>query len=104
MIEVIIRHAGSEAELGRITIENVSDEAGEFGNYSVKFGVEKVASVGVHQRGLVNFPRTKYNVLGLLLQALNTLEPRELELEGWNEEQSTPRLRALRGNIFRRHW
>lgn len=82
MIEVIIRHKGTEVELGRIDIENVSDEAGEFGNYSVRFGVERIGSVGVHQRSLINFPRTKYNVLGLVLQALNTLEPRELELDG----------------------
>lgn len=81
MIEVLIRHKESGAELGRIDIENIHAE-GEFGNYSVRFGVEKIGSVGVHQRGIINFPRTKYNVLALLLQALKSLDPPELELQG----------------------
>lgn len=87
MIEVIIRHVGSNTELAKIEIENVSDEAGEYGNYSVRFGVEKGRSVGIHQRGLIGFPRTKYNVFGLVLQALLSLDPRELE---WDGEWETP--------------
>lgn len=83
MIEVIIRHKASKVELGRIDIENVSDDgAGDFANYSVRFGVERLGAIGVHQRGISQFPRTKYNVLALLLQALNTLEPSDLELDG----------------------
>ena len=82
MIEVIIRHAGSEVELGRIEIENLETGDEEFGNYSVRFGVDRNEAVGLHQRAMLNFPRDQYNVLGLLLQALNTLEPGELELDG----------------------
>ena len=86
MIEVIIRHAESERELGRVTIEKVSDSAGEYGDYSIRFAVDKIRAVGIHQRGLHGFPRTKYNVLALLLQALNTLLPEELEFDGeWEE-------------------
>lgn len=88
MIEVIIRHAGSERELGRIEIENVSDSAGEYGDYSIRFAVDKIRAVGIHQRGLHGFPRTKYNVLALLLQALNTLLPDELKFDGEWEEGS----------------
>lgn len=91
MIEVIVRHVGSNKELAKITIENVSDSAGEFGNYSVRFGVEKGRSVGVHQRGLVGFPRMKFNVLGLLLQALLSLDPRELEWDGEWENPNPPK-------------
>lgn len=81
MIEVIIRHVGSETELGKITIENVGGDE-ELADYSVRFGVERVKFVGVHQRGIYAFPRKRYNVFGLLLQALNTLEERDLELDG----------------------
>lgn len=91
-----MRHVGSNKELAKITVENVSDEAGEFGNYSVQIGVEKGKSVGIHQRGLIGFPRKKYNVLGLLLQALLTLDARELE---WDGEWETPNA-PLRKNVL----
>lgn len=81
-IEVIIRHKESGTKLAHIDIENLSEEPSEYADYSVRFGVERIKSVGVHQRSMLNFPRLKYNVLGLVLQALNTLEPSELELEG----------------------
>lgn len=82
MIEVIIRHKGTGAQLGKIDIENMSQsETAEFADYSIRFGVERIKSVGVHQRGIIGFPRTRYNVLGLLLQALNTLDPSDLELD-----------------------
>lgn len=81
MIEVLIRHKGSQTELGRIEIENISDEASDLGDYSIKFAVERVAAVGLHRRSMLAFPRRRYNVLGLLLQALNTLAPDELRLE-----------------------
>jgi hypothetical protein len=83
MIEVIIRHAESDAELGRITIENVSDlQDDEYADYSVRFGVDRAEGLGIHQRGIYKFPRHRYNVFGLLRQALNTLEPSDLELDG----------------------
>lgn len=81
-IEVVIRHKESGTDLARIDIENLTDNADDLADYSVRFGVEKIDSVGIHQRAMHNFPRLKYNVLGLVLQALNTLEPSELELEG----------------------
>jgi hypothetical protein len=93
MIEVIIRDKGSEIELGRIEIENIS--AGlDHANYSVRFAVERVKGVGIHQRGILNFPRKKYNVLALLLQALNTLDPSDLELDG-NIGEGLPRRKKL---------
>lgn len=82
MIEVIIRHPGTDIELGYMTIENLSDVSEEFGDYSVRFGVDRNESVGIHQRAIHKFPRRKYNVFGLVLQALSTLEPSELELDG----------------------
>jgi hypothetical protein len=103
MLEVIIRHTGSQAELAKITIENVSDDGdGEFANYSVRFGVEKGRSVGLHQRGLLNFPRKKYNVFALLLQALNTLDPSELEFDGeWDQRTHPSVLKLLRSRLWK---
>lgn len=100
MIEVVIRHKESGAELGRIEIENVTEDGqAEFANYSVRFGVERIKGVGLHRRGMLNFPRKKYNVLGLLFQALNTLEQEEMELEGEFHERP---LKSIMGNIFGR--
>ncbi len=81
MIEVIIRVAGGK-ELGKITVENITDGDGETADYSVRFGIDKIRAVGLYQRGIYAFPRKEYNVLALLLQALNTLEPEELKLDG----------------------
>lgn len=94
MIEVLITHRESGAELGRIHIENVSED-GEFGDYSIQFGVEKIASIGLHQRAIMNFPRKRYNVLALLRQALETLEPRDLELDGKFEDRTYTKRRSL---------
>lgn len=98
MIEVIIRHVGSEAELGRIEIENVdTDDGGNTATYSIRFGVEKITGVGIHQRPIFNFPRKRYNVLALLLQALNTLEERDLELgAGWEYRTPVEKIKKLR--------
>jgi hypothetical protein len=81
-IEVVIRHKGTEVELAHIEIENLSYQNAETADYSVRFGVHKGEGTGLHQRGIYAFPRRKYNVLALLLQALNTLEPTELEFVG----------------------
>ena len=99
-IEVIVRHKGTEIELARLEIENVGLED-EYGDYSVRLLVHKGQGTGVHQRGITNFPRKKYNVLALLLQALNTLEPSELEYVGdWDTRpslQELPPLKKKRG-------
>jgi hypothetical protein len=81
MIEVTITHVGSGVELGRVTIENVQMNDDGSADYSVRFGVDRHDAFGVHQRGIFGFPRKRYNAFGLLLQALNTLDPGELELE-----------------------
>lgn len=107
MIEVIIRHKNSTVEIARIEIEHVSeDQEAEYGDYSVRYAVERIIGVGIHQRGIFHFPRTRYNVLGLLLQALNTLDPHELELDAplpSDEYKRASHLLKLKGgNIFRR--
>lgn len=60
-----------------ITHDNEIDSA----DYSIKYAVERGMAVGIHRRNIYGFPRKKYNALALVLQALNTLEPKELELE-----------------------
>jgi len=97
VIEVLILHKETGTQLGRINIENVSGVDDEHGDYSVKFGVERIASVGIHRRSVLNFPRKQYNVLALLRQALNTLEPYELKLDG---EYHTRRYKRKSGLLF----
>lgn len=80
MIEVIIKH--DNREIGRITIENMTKGDTNEADYSVRFGVDKIAEVTASRRAVWFFPRKEYNVLALLLQALKTLEPEELKLKG----------------------
>lgn len=84
MIEVIIRvkDAVNTPALARIEIENVSGYDSDTADYSVRFGVDRMDGLGLHQRGIHSFPRKKYNVLALLRQALLTLEEGDLELDG----------------------
>lgn len=89
MIEVRITHDGDE--IGLIKIERVDDRLSGAADYSVQFGVERIASVGTHRRGILNFPRREYNVLALLRQALATLEPDDLRLEGDPDVDFKPR-------------
>ena len=97
MIDVIIMHRESNTELGRIIIENVSTQEDEAeGSYSVRFAVDRCGAVGVHQRGISHFPRLRYNVLALLLQALNTLDESELKLtDGTRSSNLARRFRGI---------
>lgn len=79
MIEVRISDEGGE--LGKITLEKITDHPDGTADYSARFAVDRVGAVGIHQRHLDNFPRLEYNALALLLQALNTLTEQELRLE-----------------------
>lgn len=79
MIKVIL--IGEEGELGKITLEKITDHPDGSADYSARFAVDRVGAVGIHQRRLDNFPRLEYNSLALLLQALNTLTEQELRLE-----------------------
>lgn len=90
MIEVIIRVKGEQFPLARVEIENLSGYGGDTADYSVRFGVDKMDGLGLHQRGIRAFPRKKYNVLALLRQALMTLEERDLELDGGLFEDVPP--------------
>jgi hypothetical protein len=80
MIEVTIKHIESDKELGRITIENLSSRDSEEADYAIRFAVERITGIGLHNRGIHSFPRTKYNVLALLRQVLATLDESELKL------------------------
>lgn len=84
MIEVHIYRTDDEHQeaLAIVRIERLDAyDVPEAGDYSVRFAVERVGAVGLHQRQIIGFPRLKYNVLALVKQALETLEPSELELE-----------------------
>lgn len=79
MLEVKILKNG--VEIGRVEIENIRMNDDGSANYAAKFGVERCGAVGLHQRQIWGFRRLKYNVLGLLKLALETLDEKELELE-----------------------
>lgn len=81
MIEVKLTSRDGKLELGRIRIENQEVHEDGTADYSVQFAVDRVGAVGLHQRSIRHFPRDKYNVLALLRQALETLDPKELKLE-----------------------
>lgn len=69
-------------EAAKITIEKLVFKTDGTADYSVRFAVDRgTGHVGIHQRVVEDFPRTKYNVLGLLALALQTLSPEELSLE-----------------------
>lgn len=80
VIEVTIKHVESKRELARITIENTGGTTDK-GDYSIRIAADRVGAVGIIQRGVYGFPRLRYNVLALLLQALKTLDEDELRLE-----------------------
>ncbi len=78
---IYVKIESSDGELARIEIENAGGNLYE-GEYIVRFAVSRGKEwVGLHNRSFGAFPRTQYNVLALLMQALNTLDPKELELE-----------------------
>lgn len=80
MIEVKL--TDDSGELAYIKIEKEADYGDGTADYAVSFAVDRAQSqVGLHRRAVLNFPRLEYNALALLLQALNTLDASELELE-----------------------
>lgn len=97
MLEVNLTTRSGELELGRVLITNIEMHDDDTADYSVQFAVERCGAVGLHQRVIRHFPRTKYNALALLLQALNTLDPKELELEDGTD--SSDLARRQRGTL-----
>lgn len=96
MIVVTLQVEPGEYEIGRIEIENVQVNEDGTADYAIRFGVEKIAGVGMHTRAIFGFPREKYNVLALLRQALETLEPEDLELNGsWENRRTTTGIHRL---------
>lgn len=81
MIEVNIKTSDGQHELARITIEKQPSDKKEYGDYSLRFAVDTGEGFATYQRSAYNFPREKYNVLGLIKLALETLEEKELTLD-----------------------
>lgn len=102
MIEVVIRNGATGQELARVHIRNLETEYTDEADYGVKFVVERGSAVGLHRRRIFSFPRRKYNALALLRQALETLEPEELELErDFNPDEPTDRAPDLAREVGR---
>jgi len=84
---------GGRHELLLVELENVSDEgAGEFGEYSVRFVVDTGEGFATYQRAVRGFPRKKYNALGLLRLALESLDEKELTLDADPDARRSPDL------------
>lgn len=79
MIEIVI--SDEQGELGKIRIEKVEIHSDTTADYSIQFAVNRIGAVGLHRRSIRHFPRLQYNVLALVRQALETLDPKELRLE-----------------------
>lgn len=100
MIEV--KAVIGEHEVGLIRITNLTKEKDlEYADYSIEFGVDTGAGFAVYQRSIYSFPRKEYNVLGLIYQALATLDPKELRLDGDIDDPRSPRDARLSGHLAR---
>lgn len=102
MIEVTVTIKGTKHELARISIENLGS-ADEFGDYSVRFGVDTGSGFAVYQRSVEHFPRRRYNALALLRIALSTLEEKELTLDS-DPDQDAGRSPNLARGLPRAMW
>jgi len=103
IVKVFIAHDGlgdTEIEVGRIEVSRQHEYPDGTADYTIRYAVERGMAVGLHTRGVDGFPRKRYNVLALLLQALNTLSPKELELERGFDPDNEPSPRA--SNLARR--
>jgi hypothetical protein len=97
VIEIKVTTHNGETELAKMEIERVGGNRWS-GNYTVRIVVNRgKRSFGIHQRGFDYFSRIEYNVLGLIRQALNTLDEKELRLE--SDVSSTDMEREERGAL-----
>lgn len=80
MITVTIK--SGRKELARIQIENMDGIVSEFADYSAQFAVDTGdGGLAMYQRRIDQFPRRRYNVLGLLRLALSALDEKDLTLD-----------------------
>lgn len=83
MIEVKITKDGQP--IAHMEIKHIPDvepvDLPNWATYKIKYAVERGTAVGMHTRTIYGFPRKYYNVLALVLQALNALSEKELKLE-----------------------
>ena len=79
MIEVSVKVNGVEVAVAEIVNVKMHDDG--TADYVATFEVDRMGARGRHRKPLFGFPRTQYNVLGLLKLALDSLHPRDLELE-----------------------
>lgn len=102
MIEVHISKDGEP--LGHMEIERTTDKNGQLENwatYKIKYAVERGTAVGLHTRVIYGFPRKYYNVLGLVLQALDALNEKDLKLERNFDPDKAPVSTDLAGKVGR---
>lgn len=81
MIEVDIKLDGKTIGNIKIIRQPSPERGNQFGDYEVRYVIERGEATGLHKRFILHFPRKQYNVFALLLQALNTLNEKDLKLE-----------------------
>jgi hypothetical protein len=100
---------GDISELGEIRITRTDTEQDEQeAGYVAEIAVERCGEVGFHTRTVVGFPRTKTNVLGLVLAVLLKLDQTELELARGTRSADLARrfsgaLRAIQARASKLH-
>lgn len=88
-------HEDRKILLSQMHIENISwqdEKWPEYGDYSVQVVTDQ-GDISLQQRSFKNFPRMKYNVWALILQALATFNHKDLVLGDDHDVKGTPKRR-----------
>lgn len=107
MIRVVITHEGKHGgtfELGQIRINRVPEKGApddeENGDYFVEMSVKRGDDLGLYRRPLPSFPRLKFNVMGLIMEALAQFTDNE---EAFNlDDRGTSDVARRRQGVMRR--
>lgn len=67
-------------ELATIRLEWIENIDQNWSRYTAEFAIERVGAVGLHRR-VITFEHSRFNVLGLIQNAISALDPEDLGLE-----------------------
>lgn len=112
MIEIVVKVYPSEGStmertLATIRIENTMEGDPEVGSYRADIAVDNGDSLSSLQRYISGFPRTKFNVLGLMKLVLNQLSEEDLYLDrssapadmAWRQHPARSAIQSLFGKL-----
>lgn len=99
MITVEVKRDGQPIAL--MEINNISEDNSEFADYKVHYAINRGSGMGLHNRIIYGFPRKYFNVFGLLLQSLNSLNEKDLKLERDFDPDQAPVSTDMGGGLDR---